>query len=479
MAFVEEVPGLGLVPSWLADECRAARDRDAAAPWAALLSASEFAAALDARDKLARFRREFAFPQHSQLQLAAAGGAAGAVRASPDGAVYLCGNSLGLQPLRARRYAEAELDKWAEQGVEGHFSDSPTKWVSYDELCVEDMATMVGALPKEVAAMSSLSVNLQLLLVSFYRPTATRYKLLIEEHAFPSDFIAAESQVLLHGRSPRDALIMARPRPGEELLRTEDVLELVEQHKDSLATVLLPGVQYYTGQLLELERITRSVKLATGGAARVGFDLAHAVGNVELRLHEWGVDFACWCSYKYLNSGPGGVGGLFIHERVAAEPGVPRLAGWWGHRASDRFLMREAFEPTEGAMGWQLSNPAILTLATLRGSLELFREATMPALRAKSLALTRYLELLLQLLLPAGSYRVITPGFDRRDERGAQLSLVFPHPVKKVHQAVERRGVICDMREPDVMRIAPAPLYNSFQDVRVFVLLLKDALSEQ
>jgi len=415
------------------------------------------ALALDDLDELRVFREEFLVPERA--------------------GVYLCGNSLGLQPRGARAEVLKELDAWARFGVEGHFAGS-RPWVTIDEVCVEDMASVVGALPSEVATMNSLTVNLHLMMISFYRPTAERNKILIESKAFPSDLNAVVSQVKEKGFDPEECVLKASPREGEESLRTEDIEKLIEKNKDSLALVMFAGVQYYTGQAFEMEKIVKAVRGHCGEeACKVGFDLAHAVGNIELRLHDWDVDFACWCSYKYLNSGPGGIGGCFVHSKFdERSTDIPRLNGWWGHRKEDRFKMGEEFLPAKGAFAWQLSNPPVLVLATLRASLDVFKRAGMPRLRAKSVALTRYLELLIETQLPKGACRSITPGFGRKNERGAQLSLVFSQPVKKVHDQIESAGVICDLREPDVMRIAPAPLYNSFHDIWKFVSVLKEAL---
>ncbi|GBG24624.1 Kynureninase [Hondaea fermentalgiana] len=429
------------------------------------LGSQWFAEQLDARDELRELRQEFIFPRVD--------------RADPESesCVYLCGNSLGLQPRKAKEYVTEELDKWANLGVEGHFA-STRPWVTVDELCIQDMAHVVGAQSSEVATMNSLTVNLHLMMVSFYRPTQTRNKILIETKAFPSDWMATRSQIREKGFDPDECLVEAKPRSGEETLRTEDIEALIAEHADSLALVMLSGIQYYTGQAFEFERIVKAVRKHCGDDCRVGFDLAHAAGNLELKLHDWDVDFACWCTYKYLNSGPGGIGGCFVHSKFGDGKSLPRFEGWWGHRKEDRFKMDAKFLPTEGAFGWQLSNPCVLPLATLRASLELFRTATMPRLRAKSESLTRYLELLLESELPTGACRSITPGFTRRHERGSQLSLVFANPVKAVHSALEKKGVICDMREPDVMRIAPAPIYNSYMDVWRFVQLLKETLAD-
>lgn len=392
--------------------------------------------------------------------------------------VYLCGNSLGLQPRCTREYVLQDLDKWAEHGVEGHFTE-PRPWVTIDETVRDGSAALVGALPSEVVVMNSLTANLHLLMVSFYAPSTSRWKILLEDHAFPSDTYAIASQVALHGRDPVEGCIKVRPREGEETLRTEDILAAIAAAGDELALVLLPGVQYYTGQVLDMATITAAGHAA---GAMVGWDLAHAVGNVPLSLHAWGADFAAWCTYKYVNAGPGGIAGAFVHEKHAdaAGDGRKRLAGWWGHRKSDRFAMGSEFVPTQGAAGWQLSNPPVLQVASLRASLDVFAAAGgMPALRVRSLALTAYLRALLAELLP-GRVSVLTPEED--EAHGAQLSLVFTVPVRAVQARLGAEGITVDVREPHVMRVAPAPLYNTAEDVRVFVATLAavlDALAGQ
>ena len=323
--------------------------------------------------------------------------------------------------------------------------------------------------------MNSLTVNLHLMMVSFYRPTSTRFKVLIESHAFPSDYHAVTSQIKFHGFDPIESLIQVGPRDDEKNLRTEDIENVIKSNKNEIALVLLSGVQYYTGQAFHIQRITA---LAREIGATVGWDLAHAVGNIPLELHDWGVDFACWCTYKYLNSGPGSIGGCFVHERHANKDDLPRFAGWWGHRKEDRFLMKDEFVPSYGAFGWQLSNPPVLPLAALRASLDLFEKATMDRLRAKSEKLTRYLELLLESNFSSADVRIITPGGDRKDERGCQLSLEFSKPVGVIYERLLAEGIIGDKREPNAMRIAPAPMYNSFADVYDFVCILKRLISE-
>ena len=403
------------------------------------------AAALDAADPLAAFRQEFHIP------------------AGPDGrpCAYFCGNSLGLQPTSAAAAVAQELADWARLGVEGHFHGT-SPWLHYHETLAEPTARLVGARPLEVVVMNSLTVNLHLLLVSFYRPTATRYKILLEGGAFPSDQYALESQARLHGLDPADALVELLPRPGEHTLRTEDIESRIAELGDSLATVLIGGVNYYTGQAFDMAAIARAGHAA---GALVGFDLAHAAGNLPLHLHDWDVDFACWCSYKYLNSGPGGPAGVFVHERFAHRPDLLRLAGWWGHDPADRFQMKKGFRPMPGAAGWQLSNAPILPMAVHRASLALVdRAGGMAALRRKSEQLTAYLEHLIQGLdLPPDVLEIITPADPA--QRGCQLSVLVHRRGRALFDHLAAQGVVADWREPNVIRLAPVPFYNSFADV--------------
>lgn len=414
----------------------------------------EFAQQQDRDDPLARFRDQFHIPK----------------RTNGADEIYFCGNSLGLQPTRTQAYVLEELEKWQKLGVRGHF-ESRHPWMPYHELLAENTATVVGARPSEVVAMSSLTVNLHLMMVSFYRPTGDRHKILIEAHAFPSDHYAVGSQITFHGFDPARSLLLATPRAGEECLRMEDLAEVIEREGANIALILLPGVQYYTGQVLDMAEITR---LGHAQGCAVGFDLAHAAGNIPLRLHEWGCDFACWCTYKYLNSGPGSVAGCFVHERHAEKIELPRFAGWWGHDKSTRFQMNPNFQPIPGAEGWQLSNPSILSLAAIRASLEVFSEADgMGPLREKSERLTGYLEFLLGLTL-ADRIGIITP----RDpaSRGCQVSLKVKarhSPGSTLFERITAAGITCDWREPDVIRAAPVPLYNRFEDVYRFVEILK------
>lgn len=403
---------------------------------------------LDARDPLRAFRDEFYIPR---------------------GEIYLCGHSLGLQPKRIADFIDQELMKWQELAVKAHLSGE-LPWLPYHRFLAEPMASLIGADPSEVVVMNSLTTNLHLLMVSIYRPTTDRHKILIEQRAFPSDHYAVESQIRLHGLDPGSSLIEITPREGEDLIRTEDLARAIEIHGRTLALILLPGVQYYTGQAFDMKEIAR---LGRRAGVVVGFDLAHAAGNIELSLHAWDVDFAVWCSYKYLNSGPGSVGGAFIHQRHGSREDLPRLAGWWGHDEQTRFLMGPEFRAMSGAEGWQLSNPPILSLAAMRASLEVFTEAGgMRPLRAKSVELTGYLESLLHSQL-GGQIDIITPPEPER--RGCQLSVRLRRhreEAKRIFERLERQGITCDWREPNVIRAAPVPLYNRFEDVYRFVAAL-------
>lgn len=414
---------------------------------------SDFARTQDHHDDLAPFRGQYYIPK------------------GPDGAeqIYFTGNSLGLQPRSVRGYVEQELADWEKFAVEGHMH-AKNPWLPYHEFLTEQMARVIGAKPIETVVMNSLTVNLHLLLVSFYRPVGDRRKIVIEKGAFPSDQYAVTSQIRFRGLDPADCLIELAPREGESTLRTEDIVEKIESEAGSIALVMLGGVNYYTGQAFEMREITEAGHRA---GAMVGFDLAHAAGNLELKMHDWGVDFAAWCSYKYLNAGPGAVGGAFVHERHANCEDLVRLAGWWGHDKATRFLMRPEFHAIPGAEGWQVSNPPILQMAALRASLEIFDEAGMAALRRKSERLTGYLE---SLISEIGNDRisVITP--TNPSERGCQLSIRVRNADKGLFEAITSRGVVADWREPDVIRVAPAPLYNTFGDVHRFAEILKSVL---
>jgi kynureninase len=410
-----------------------------------------FARQLDAADGLATFRDSFLLPRR------------------PDGTpqVYLCGHSLGLQPVAARALVEQELDDWAHLGVEGHFRGT-TPWYTYHETLRDAGARLVGALPREVVFMNSLTVNLHLMMATFYRPRAERRCLFIDEPAFPSDLYAMQSQVRHHGLDPSACLLTARPRAGEDVLRLQDIEEILERQGREIAVVWWSGVNFFTGQFFDLSRLTAA---AHAQGCLVGLDLAHAAGNVPLRLHDWNVDFAVWCSYKYLNGGPGAVGGCFVHERHGDNPSLARLAGWWGNDPATRFRMQlePEFIPQPGADGWQVSNPPILAMAPLRASLALFDAADLPALRVKSERMTAYLLYLLE-RLPAGRFEIITP----RDpaQRGCQVSLRVRQRPRETVAALEAAGIVCDFREPDVIRAAPVPLYNTFADVWTFARVL-------
>jgi len=385
--------------------------------------------------------------------------------------IYFCGNSLGLQPKSIKTYINKELEKWEKLAVEGHFKGE-NPWLSYHKLLTKPSAKLVGAIPSEVVVMNNLTVNLHLMLVSFYQPTLKKFKILMEGGAFPSDQYAVESQVKFHGFSPEESIIEVHPRPNEHTLRTEDILQKIEENRDELALVLFGGVNYYTGQFFDLEQIT---KKAHEIGAFAGFDLAHVVGNIPLQLHDWNVDFAVWCSYKYLNSGAGGTSGVFVHEKHGKNNELPRFAGWWGHDEKRRFLMEKGFVPMEGADGWQLSNAQIIPMAIHRASLEIFEEAGFSNLRQKSLKLTGFLEFLIQKFNKEQKriqIEIITP--KNSVERGCQLSLIVPKEGKKLFDFLTENGVIGDWREPDVIRVAPVPLYNSFMDVFNFYQLLQN-----
>ncbi|OCT63451.1 kynureninase [Xenopus laevis] len=394
-----------------------------------------------------------------------------------DECVYFCGNSLGLLPKTVKTYIDEELDKWAKMGVHGHFTGK-RPWALCDECIVDLMATIVGARKEEVALMNGLSVNLHLQMLSFYKPTKERYKILLEAKAFPSDHYAVESQIRLNGLDVGKSMMVLSPRKGEDNLRTEDILSVIEKEGDSIAVILFSGVQYYTGQLFDMEKITEA---GHKKGCFVGFDLAHAVGNVELHLHDWGVDFACWCSYKYLNSGAGGLAGAFLHEKHSSTI-KPSLIGWWGHDLKTRFKMENHLELTPGINGFRISNPPILLVCSLHASLEIFNQTSMEALRKKSILLTGYLEHLIKYYFsksteePHKPYAdILTPSNIK--ERGCQLSLTFSLPIKAVFEELEKRGVVCDMREPNGLRIAPVPLYNTFHDVYRFIKTLGEAIA--
>ena len=413
-----------------------------------------YANSLDAQDPLKHYRSQFHIPVINGQE-----------------AVYFTGNSLGLQPTTTERYLKEELEDWKNLGVEGHFHAKHRPWFHYHKFSKEKLASIVGASPLEVVSMNNLTSNLHLMLVSFYRPTTSRFKIIMEAGAFPSDQYAIESQVKFHGYDPEEAIVEISPRSGEETLRTEDIIQSIHDTGDSLALVLFGGVQYYTGQFFNLQKITEAAHKA---GARAGFDLAHAVGNVPVNLHDSGADFAVWCSYKYLNSGPGGVSGIFVHERHANNPDLPRFAGWWGHNEDERFKMEKGFNPMAGADGWQLSNVNVLSSAAHLASLDIFDEAGIDSLRKKSLQLTGYLEFLIQ-SLENPLIRIITPADS--DARGCQLSIVVKQRGREVFDALTKAGVVADWREPEVIRVAPVPLYNTYRDVYRFYEILKSVLS--
>ena len=416
----------------------------------------QYALEMDKQDKLAPFREKFYIPiMHGRE------------------AIYFTGNSLGLQSKSTQDYVLNELEDWANYGVEGHFH-ARNPWMPYHEILTEQLANIVGALPTEVVAMNQLTVNLHLLLVSFYQPTQQRYKIICEAKAFPSDQYALESQVKFHGFTYEDAVVEVAPRPGEHTIRHEDILACIEEHKNELALVLFGGVNYYTGQVFNMKSITEAGHKA---GAKVGFDLAHAAGNIELDLHEWEVDLACWCSYKYLNSGPGGVSGVYIHEKHATDIGLTRFAGWWGYDKDSRFKMEKGFKAIPTAEGWQLSNAPILSMAAHKASLDIFDEAGMPALAKKGRELSSYLYFILQEINSAATEKVIeviTPEIE--SERGCQISMLMLKDGKKIFDALTRKGVIADWREPNVIRVAPVPLYNSFKDVFEFGEIISEVL---
>ncbi len=414
---------------------------------------------LDADDPLAAFRDQFHLP----------------LGKDGDPQIYFCGHSLGLQPKTTAQIVTEELGDWQRLGVEGHFR-SRHPWMPYHRFLTEYTAELVGALPSEVVNMNSLTVNLHLMMISFYRPQGERRKLLIEQGAFPSDRYATESQILFHGLDPATELLEIAPRDGENTIRDEDLLRIIDEQGDRISLIMLPGVQYYTGQVFDMAAITAA---AHKKGCLAAFDLAHTAGNIPLQLHDWGVDFAAWCSYKYLNSGPGSVAGCFVHERHGRDWKLPRFAGWWGHDQETRFEMQPEFKPMPGAEGWQLSNPPILALAPVLASLKIFHKAGMGRLREKSFSLTALLEKLLHERL-GGRFEILTP--ENPQQRGCQLSIRLTggrnnrESRREVFDALTARDVICDWREPDVIRAAPVPLYNNHEDVWQFVERLGECL---
>jgi len=424
-----------------------------------------FAKQLDKDDEISHFRNKFHIPKIDGKEVN-----------------YFTGNSLGLQPKTVRELVNEELDSWAEHGVEGHF-EGKRPWFHYHKFTKGMMAKLVGGLASEVVVMNSLTVNLHLMMVSFYRPTKKRFKIITEGGAFPSDQYALETQVRFHGFKPEDAIIELQPREGENTLCTEDILDEIKKHGDSIALVMMGGVQYFTGQLFDMKAITRAGHEA---GAKVGFDLAHAIGNAPLELHEWDVDFAVWCTYKYLNSGPGSTGGAFVNQRYAQDLALPRFAGWWGYNEQQRFLMQKGFVPMLGADGWQLSNINVLPSAAILASLEIFHKVDFKKLRRKSLLLTGYAEFLINSIIEktGAKAQIITP--TKPDARGCQLSLALEEHGREVFDYLSKHGVMVDWREPNmtatqpaIIRMAPIPLYNTFNDVYQFAVKLEEALSEK
>lgn len=404
---------------------------------------------LDNKDSLRKYRNQFHLP----------------LQKNGKEHIYLCGNSLGLQPKKTKEFLDQELKDWANLGVEGHFH-AQNPWMPYHEYLSESYSKIVGAKNSEVVAMNTLTVNLHLMMVSFYRPTKKRYKIIIEADAFPSDIYAIESQIKHHGFTLDKSLVKLHPKNGDASINTDDIKELIERDGHEIALIMLGGVNYYTGQVFDFKRITQ---LGHKKGITVGFDLAHAAGNIKLELHNWEVDFAVWCSYKYLNSGPGSVAGAFIHERHHNSD-LPRFAGWWGHNKDDRFKMPDEFSAIKSAEGWQLSNPSILSLAAIRASLSIFDEVGMDNLVAKSINLTDYLLFLLN-TIKTNRIEIITP-----NKRGCQISIRVKNGNKVLFDKITTKGIVADWREPDVIRVAPVPLYNSFTDVFNFYNILKEEL---
>ena len=418
----------------------------------------EFARELDEKDPLKDFRSKFFIPRHNGQDC-----------------VYFTGNSLGLQPKATSQYVQQELNDWASMGVEGHFQ-AKNPWLPYHEIFPKQLSKIVGCKENEVVVMNSLTVNLHLLMVSFYKPTKQRYKIICEAKAFPSDQYAFETQAKYHGYDPADAVIEVAPGEGENNLRTEDIISTIKKHGNSVAVVLFGGVNYYTGQYFDLKTITQA---AHSVGACAGFDLAHAAGNVELHLHDWNVDFACWCSYKYLNSGPGAVAGVYINEKHAANTEMPRFAGWWGYTKETRFKMEKGFEAIPTAEGWQLSNAPILSMAAHKASLDIFNEAGMERLHIKRKLLSDYLLFIIDDCNSQSGEKiieVITPG--EEDVKGCQVSMLMSKKGKTIFDELTRQGVIADWREPNVIRVAPVPLYNSFEDIWRFGNIISSILEK-
>ena len=414
---------------------------------------------MDEQDPLKDFREQFYIPQHDGQD-----------------AIYLCGNSLGLQPVSAEKQLTQKLSEWKDLGVEGWFNGNDP-WLSYHHQLTGTLAAIVGAKQEEVTVMNSLTVNLHLLMVSFYKPAGNKYKILMEGGAFPSDQYAIESHVRFRGYDPKDAIIEVFPREGELVLRTEDIITNINNHAGELALVLFSGINYFTGQFFDIAAITKAAHQAR---AIAGFDLAHAAGNVPLQLHDWNADFACWCSYKYMNSGPGGISGIFVHEKHFNDSSLNRFAGWWGYRQDKRFLMAPGFDAAQGADGWQVSTPPIMLLALHKAALDIFEQAGgVDRLRAKSELLTAYLEFVIgELNQSYGSeiLKIITP--TNKAERGCQLSIVCKQNAREIFNYISQHGVIGDWREPNVIRLSPVPLYSSFTDVFEAGRILAAAIGE-
>ena len=418
----------------------------------------KFAKELDSVDPLRKFRERFYFPTFLNKKI-----------------IYFTGNSLGLQPKSTKDYIQQELDDWAKWGVEGHFH-AKKPWMPYHEFLTEKAAKIVGAQPNEVVITHSLTTNLHLLMVSFYQPTKEKYKILCEKKAFPSDQYALQSQVKFHGFDPEEAIIEIGPRKGEHTIREEDIIQEIQANGDSLAMIMIGGVNYFTGQVFPMKNITEAGHKVN---AKVGFDLAHAAGNIPMELHNWNVDFAAWCGYKYLNSGPGGVSGLFIHERHVQNTELKRFAGWWGHDKSDRFKMPDEFKPMKTAEAWQLSNAPVISMAVHLASLDIFDEIGMHNLRAKSKQLTAYQEFVIQDINNRNSsfnLEIITPS--NPEDRGCQLSIVAHGQGKTLFEKLSSEGIVTDWREPNVIRIAPVPLYNSYEDVYLFGEILERSMDD-
>lgn len=414
----------------------------------------DYAKQQDQNDELSKYRQQFHIPKDT----------------NGNDLIYLCGNSLGLQPKSTKSYINQELEDWANLGVEGHL-EAKNPWLPYHEFLTESMANVVGAKPIEVVVMNTLTANLHFMMVSFYKPTKTRYKILIEADAFPSDKYAVESQLRHHGFDDKEGLILWKPRENEVLNNYEDLDTILKQHGEEIALIIIGGVNYYTGQYFDLKRITT---LGHQYGCMVGFDCAHGAGNVPLNLHDSNADFAIWCTYKYLNSGPGSLGGCFVHERHAFDKSLNRFTGWWSHNKQTRFNMRHEFDVLPGAEGWQLSNPPILSMAAIKASLDIFNDVGIEKLHKKSRLLTGYFEFLLT-QLGNEAIKIITP--KNPEERGCQLSIQVKNADRNLHKKLTASGVISDWREPDVIRCAPVPLYNSFEDVYLMVEKLNTILN--